>query len=181
MTSIYAVWGASTVKLTWQASNSLPPLHLITSVHGFCYRDGRLLLVDLLDRGWDIPGGHMEPGETPEACFKREVLEEAYAEGNCALLGRITVDHSDCPNWTESSRYPKIGYQVFYHMDITRLHPFDAEFESARRILIHPPEMQRYYKGWNPVHEQILEDSLKVGQTQKSNNYLIRGDIHDIG
>ncbi|WP_152669260.1 NUDIX hydrolase [Paenibacillus sp. DMB20] len=134
-----------------------------------------------LGQGLGYPRRHMEPGETPEACFKREVLEEAYAEGICTLLGHITVDHGDCPNWTESSRYPKIGYQVFYHMDVTRLHPFEAEFESTRRILIDPNEMQRYYKGWNPVHKQILEDSLKVGDMQKSNNYLIRGETHDIG
>ncbi|UNK19075.1 NUDIX domain-containing protein [Paenibacillus sp. N3/727] len=162
MTHFYTVWGQSRVKLRWHGSDDLPPLHLITSVHGFCYLDSRLLLVDLRDRGWDFPGGHIEPREMPESCFKREALEEGYVEGDCKLLGHISVDHSECPNWTENSRYPKIGYQVFYRMDIAQLHPFEAEFESARRIFINPAETQHYYKGWNPVHKHILEDSLEL-------------------
>ena len=160
MTSFRTIWGKSHVKLTWETSQDLPPLSLVTSIHAFCYMEGRLLLVELRDRGWDIPGGHMELGESPEACLKRELLEEAYAEGNSTLIGRISVDHSECPNWTEASRYPKVGYQLFYRVDITRLLPFEAKFESAQRIFIDPAETQVYYKGWNPVHRHALEDSL---------------------
>ena len=29
---------------------------------------------------WDVPGGHLEPGETPEACIIREMQEEMELE-----------------------------------------------------------------------------------------------------
>ncbi|MFP3362029.1 NUDIX domain-containing protein, partial [Planococcus sp. SIMBA_143] len=75
--------------------------------------------------GWDFPGGHIEEGETPEECVKREAYEEGYVSGSCSLLGYIIVDHSENPNWNEDSPYPKVGYQVFYCMDIDHLHDFE--------------------------------------------------------
>ena len=76
-TTTYVDWGGARIKLTWRAGNSLPDRRLITSVHGFCFDVAKLLLVDLETRGWDFPGGHIEAGESPEECFKREVMEEA--------------------------------------------------------------------------------------------------------
>ena len=34
---MHVKWGESIVKLTWQKRTTLPPLSLITSVHGFCF------------------------------------------------------------------------------------------------------------------------------------------------
>jgi 8-oxo-dGTP pyrophosphatase MutT (NUDIX family) len=41
--------------------------------------DGQVLAVEN-DRGWDLPGGHLEPGESPLDALRREVFEEAGAE-----------------------------------------------------------------------------------------------------
>jgi len=162
MTTTYVNWGEATVKLTWQERDHLPQQDLITSAHGFCFFDGQLMMVDLNDRGWDFPGGHIETGETPLECFEREAMEEGYVEGDCAFLGTIEVNHSENPNWDENSPYPKIGYQAFYRMDITQLHPFQAEYESGQRTFIHPNEVMDYYPNWNDVYRGVLASALKV-------------------
>lgn len=152
-------WGEAKVKLTWKIDKKLPPRELITSVHGFCFKDNKLLLVKLNHRGWDFLGGHIEE-ETPEECIEREAYEEGYVTGSFLLLGHITVDHNENSNWNENSPYPKVGYQVFYRMDIDKLHDFKAKYESSERILINPSEAKEYYHEWNELYQEILEFAL---------------------
>ncbi|WP_419961766.1 NUDIX hydrolase [Psychrobacillus sp. BM2] len=162
MTTKYVSWGNSKIKLTWKRDSQLPPRNLITSVHGFCLKEGKLLLVNLNHRGWDFPGGHIEHEETPEDCLKREAYEEGYVTGSIFLLGHIIVDHNENPKWDASSKYPKVGYQVFYLMNIDRLHDFQAQFESAERILINPGEVIEYYHDWNELYQEILDYALAL-------------------
>lgn len=174
MTTTYVDWGGHTVKLTWMPS-LLPERSLITSVHGFCFRNRELMMVNLNHRGWDFPGGHIEEGETVEDCFRREAMQEGYVEGDCTLLGSVEVNHSENPLWNESSPYPKIGYQVFFKMDIMELQHFEAGFESSERIFIKPEDVAHYYKGWHAVYDEILESAK--GRCQDENqNTGNRGD-----
>jgi 8-oxo-dGTP diphosphatase len=110
----------------------LPPRELIKSVHGFCFIDDKLLLVNLNHRGWDFPGGHIEYEETPEECIEREAYEEGYVTGICILLGHIIVDHHENPKWDESSPYPKVGYQV--SMDIEKLHDLKPSMSRQKEF-----------------------------------------------
>lgn len=44
-------------------------------------KDGKILIAqrkagDALAGKWEFPGGKLEPGETPQACLRRELMEE---------------------------------------------------------------------------------------------------------
>ncbi len=39
-------------------------------------KDHAILLVKHPERGWELPGGHLEQGENPLQCLEREVKEE---------------------------------------------------------------------------------------------------------
>lgn len=77
---LYVNWGGHSIKLTW-LSKKIVDNYKVTSVHGYCFHKGNILLVNVEGRGFNIPGGHVEKGERPEETFHREAYEEAYVEG----------------------------------------------------------------------------------------------------
>lgn len=162
MTTLDVNWGDTKVKLTWIPNHTLPQTNLITSVHGMCFQDNQLLFVYLPHRGWDFPGGHIELDESPEECFKREALEEGSVEGDCKLLGYIEVVNPENPLSNPKSPYPKIGYQVFYRMDIKKLLSFDEKYESTKRIFIDPKEVSEYHHNWHKIYQEILDHALTL-------------------
>ncbi len=60
--------------------------------------DGRVVLLRQLRpivglELWEVPAGTLEPGESPEACARRELQEEAgYRAGRLAPLGEAFAD-----------------------------------------------------------------------------------------
>ena len=63
----------------------------------FCDNIGRVLLVKpTYKEGWDLPGGYVEPGETPTEGCEREIKEEL---GLVRTVGRLlVVDWAPSPN-----------------------------------------------------------------------------------
>lgn len=70
MTTIQVNWGDSIVRLIWEKQSELPPRDLITSAHGYCFYQDKLMLVNLRERGWDFPGGHMNSMKHQKCVFK---------------------------------------------------------------------------------------------------------------
>jgi 8-oxo-dGTP diphosphatase len=151
--SIKVQWGSGLVGLTWISSEQLPPIEAVTSVHGCCFHQDKVLLVNIKGRGFNFPGGHVEKGETPEEAFHREVLEEAFVKGKVRQIGMIEVSHKYNSGFDPKGKYPMVGYQIFYRMDIEEVLPFLRNNESACRIWAEPSEVSYVIND----HELALE------------------------
>ena len=63
----------------------------------FCDAAGRVLLVKpTYKEGWDLPGGYVEPGETPRQGCEREIKEELGLVRRVGPL--LVVDWAPSPN-----------------------------------------------------------------------------------
>lgn len=56
------------------------PTHLVSVAALVTNEKGEILLINSPWRGWEYPGGLIEPGETFQQALHREVLEESGAE-----------------------------------------------------------------------------------------------------
>ena len=122
---IYVNWGGNKVCLKWVPYKEINKRELITSVHSYCFAEGKVLLVQVKERCFNIPGGHIELGENPEEALLREVYEEGYVTGDVKYIGAIEVNHRENENFLQNGPYPMIGYQLFYRMDIKKVFPFN--------------------------------------------------------
>ncbi|HEV8636472.1 MAG TPA: NUDIX domain-containing protein [Chloroflexota bacterium] len=126
-------------------SDALPPVERVTAAFGLVFDGDRFLMTKLREetRGWDIPGGGVEPGETPEEAMRREVHEETgvrlgparlFARQEVRLLGPRPTDY--CLPYPDS-------YMLFYRAPIAAIDPFVATDEAEERGFLAPDEARR--------------------------------------
>lgn len=123
-------------------STQLPPRERIATALVLAFVEDRLLQTNLVSRGWDVVGGHVEEGESPEEAVRREAYEEAGAKlGALHLLGyqRLLLLGPRPASYAYS--YPD-SYQVFYWAQIEALDDFIPTAETFGPALFSPAQAQ---------------------------------------
>ncbi len=93
----------------------------ITAVCAFVFdKDGNILAVKN-SRGWDIPGGKVEKGESSDGAVIREVFEEASV-----VVDKVQLFHIQ--------EFSSLGWRIaYYHCNLIEIKTFQKEFETTHR------------------------------------------------
>ncbi len=152
-------WMPKPSKACLYITDEIPPIEQCATAFGFVFRGEQILLTRLRDRDWDIPGGVIDSGETPEEAAIREVWEETYAKAR--ILDLIGVQETEIlrpkpDRW----RWPyPISVQVYYLCELEELCPFSANIESIERKFFAPREARLVPTMEN--HDLIYEEGLR--------------------
>lgn len=140
-------------------TDELPPQEQWGTAFGFAFDGDKILLTRLRDRDWDIPGGMIEAGETPQQAAIREVWEETYATVEIIeLIGIQEVENFGDKPKNYPYPYP-ISTQVFFLCKLIELCPFEVNNESIERKLFSPAQARRIPTMIN--HDLIYEEALR--------------------
>lgn len=141
-------------------TDEMPPIELCRTAFGFAFNGDRLLMTRLRNRDWDIPGGKIAPGETPQQTAVREVLEETFVQVEVLdLLGIQELElFGPRPSNYRWSSYP-LSAQVYFLCRIHKFLPFKKNKESTERGLFEPEYARELPTMKN--HEEIYEEALR--------------------
>ncbi len=158
-----ATWGETQLTFDPQAQEGAEPAWavLVFAVHA----DG-FVLADIPGRGWTIPSGRIEAGESPRAAAVRETLEET----GCLLdeltyLGSYTFTTNGEPRVAPA-----------YTARVLSLGPFPLESESCGVCMAALSDLPSLYHMWNPLMERMFEyASAVLAETRAGSLSLLGG------
>ncbi len=139
---------------------TLPPGELLSSVFLIAIRGSKILGI-VNDRGWEIPGGHIEPNETVREALIREVQEEAGAtfanEKLFAIVGSDATDHY------------KDKVMLMYVTEDFELGEFTPSEDAFERELVEIEEFLKRHRGGeqNSFIKEIIEKAQEFLRTER--------------
>lgn len=144
------------IRLSWYSDPPDPSIR-VSQVSAYCIYNNQLVLVRN-KRGWEIPGGHSEPGETVEKSLERELSEEAGIKPGfqSQIIGWMKVDDPGNPGIEG-----KISAQLRYYVVISELEEFVPDEEIFERTLIDINDFSKYVSWGDSPTGKAQIDTLK--------------------
>jgi 8-oxo-dGTP pyrophosphatase MutT (NUDIX family) len=147
-------------------SDELPDVNLCTASYAFVFKDRKFLQTELREgerhiQMFDIPGGHIDLGETPDQTAVRETYEETGVHvNNPRLVGYMKITtHVPAPE--NPSRYPHpTGYMLYYLCNFLDEEEFNGNEDAHGRAWLTPEEFEQSV--WCRENKILLEEVIKL-------------------
>lgn len=134
---------------------------MLTGVHGFCFCDGKLVVVYAENKKyWTPPGGAIEPGETYEQAVIREVQEET----NMKVLHQELIGFQDIYEPSRTIRQTRSFCIVEPYGDFVS----DPDEDITEVKLIDPKDFKQYFN-WLKIGDRIMERALELKNVYDNN------------
>lgn len=137
--------------LTFHAAPFRAPLRAFAALV-FAWEGDRVLVCDIVDRGWSVPSGRVEPNESSVEAVRREAIEEAGA-----VLD--SVQYIGCYRITERN---EVRWADCYAATIRELVEITVKTESRGRDFFSFDDLREKYHLWNLLTQMVFEHSQAV-------------------
>lgn len=143
-------------KAAWRDDEATFTTHLADPVRSFAalvfaFYGDKLVLAELPGRGWCIPSGRIESGESAEEAARRETFEEAGVTlGRVACLGHFVL---------KDRTTGAVRHAPTFIADVQGLEEVPPESESTGRLLVHLEDIAGLYYSWDDLLAAVFEEA----------------------
>ena len=138
-------WRRDMVTFLPEPPDELPARHALV----FPFYGDRVVLAEIPGRGWCIPSGRIEVGESPEEAARREAYEEAgITLGRLVPLGSFVFTETDTGT---------VRYAPTFVAEAVGLGELPEGSESQGRLLAAVEDIAGLYYAWDALLAAVFE------------------------